>query len=166
MKSESRTRLGWLGIVAALSGGSLVFFGGVSLLISALSRSLPGGLVSLAVLGHGVVELMARYRFLKAFEPTSGRCLWINQLVLAANITVYAFWQLHQLSDEAIAKLMAHPNVQELLALYPIESRSYLMDMLPMMSRLLYVAVIGVAWLGCGVTAYYYLKKIKAVRAV
>ncbi len=161
MAPNGGSKAGWLGIVAAISGGSLVFFGGVSLILSLLGRSISGSLVSLAIVLHGVVELKARGALLNRESPRGGLWLWRNQLLLAASISLYAVWQLLLLNDEAVARLMRRPEFQSLLELYPVEVRSQLMDWLPSMARGLYVVVIGVAWLGCGATAFYYRSKVR-----
>tara|TARA_B110000037_G_C16995625_1_gene454970 strand:+ start:214 stop:732 length:519 start_codon:yes stop_codon:yes gene_type:complete len=159
--------LGWLSGVSLMSGGSLVLFGFVSLLLSLFGGGLAGVLVGAALLVHGIVELQARSAVLQRSDMRGGRRLCINQLVLAVSISAYAGSQVFNLNDEAIgqavAKALESPLVKSFLDIVPVEALDQVVDQMPGMVRGLYVAVVVVAWLGCGLTALYYRSKVRVI---
>ena len=141
---------------SALSGVSLVVFGFGSLALSIWSRSLVSVAISLAILGHGMVELVARKRLLERRSTTGAQVMIINQLALALSVSLYAGWQIFVTDPETIRKAMESPLIAQILALYPPDTIMLIDAWLPRFVVGFYFLVMGVVWLACAATAAYY----------
>ena len=75
--------------LSGINGWSLVVAGTASLLIAAIARSSAGILISLALLGHGSLELRFRKTASENGDRSQGRRMAFNQMGLAASVSLY-----------------------------------------------------------------------------
>lgn len=142
-------------IVSGINGWSLVVVGGLSLSISLISSAWAGVAISLAAVFHGFAELVLRKRVLRG-DSGAARWMALNQIGLAASLSVYFTYQFVTLDGEALSASMKSPPLSDLLMLYSEPTRSQLVDTLPHLVGAFYALVAGVSWVVCGGTAIYY----------
>jgi hypothetical protein len=145
---------------AAVSGGTLVFLGCISLLVSLVGPLSAGTLISIAVIGNGVVEWRWAMR-LAAHHPRAPSLLAANQLFLGGEIAVYAAWQAWTMQGDAVLALLDRPLVRAFLRALEPEVVQVLVSVLPDAVRWLYALVGAVALVGCAATALFYLSRRK-----
>jgi|TARA_B110000467_G_C18336230_1_gene498092 hypothetical protein len=145
--------------LSAINGWSLVIVGGLSLLASLAFGAWAGAAVSLAAAFHGIVELVLRKRALIGNQGDAVRWMALNQLGLAASLSLYFAYQVMILDADALSLALMQPPLSDLLSLYPESRRSQLVDMLPLLIAVFYALVAGVSWVVCGVTAIFYWKQ-------
>ena len=146
------------GLLSGLSAYSLIVLGAVSLVISAVNVSAPGIAISLAMLVHGILERHWRKLFLDTGLFAWNRRMVMNQIGLAVSLSVYALWQLYLLDEEEIRKILVQDSVKPIFRMLDPEMQLELLHYLPAYVKVVYIGVIGLAWLGCCSTALYYLK--------
>lgn len=153
-----KAKFSWMRFVSILSGGSLVLFGGLSLLISCVFWSWAGVLVGGALLGHGFVELLCRKRL---FRDDDSKALWWmiwNQIGLAMSVSVYFLWQIGTLDTAAIAAALEGPELQAMWEMHSQDMREMILVTLPQFIRGGYILLAAVLWLVCLLTARLYYK--------
>lgn len=146
---------------SALSGGSLVVFGIASLVLSLWWSSAFGVVISVAILGHGIVELAARKRLLEKTSAKGAKVMIANQLALAMSVSLYAGWQVYVTDPEMIRNAMESPLVAQALSLYPPDTLLLIDAWLPRIILGFYFLVIAIVWLACAATAVYYRSAIR-----
>ncbi len=142
-------------LLSGLSAGSLLVVGAISLTLSIYTQAAAGILISLAICGHGWMERLLRRRALRG-EELGLRLLALNQLGLAASVSLYLGYQALNLDIDALYALALNPPVANALALYPDELRLRIMDALPFLAGLFYVIAAAATWIACLATSIYY----------
>lgn len=149
-------------VVSLLNAGSLIVFGGISLLITLPPPLMVEFWVSIAVLMHGGIEWKYSRRLSKGeFSVLKG--LAANQMVLACSISTYALWKLVFFDRDSLSDVLESPIVQQYLSLFSAEEQKMLTDVFPWMVQMVYVLIIPVVWLGCGGLAWYYWARRKSL---
>lgn len=143
-------------LLSAINGWSLVVVGSLSLLVSLIATAWAGVLISLAAATHGALELFLRNRVFGGDRVQAVRWLALNQLGLAASLSLYFAFQVMVFDDEAVYRALMASPLSEALFLYPEPMRSQLIDSLPFLVGLFYAIAAGVSWLVCGGTAIFY----------
>ena len=148
-------------LLSALNGWSLVCLGGISLIVSSIAMAWAGILVSVAATLHGIFELVLRKKMQGENSGSVSRRMALNQLGLAASLSLYFAYQVSSLDEDALMTLLLKSPLYDALLMYPDEIRIQFMETLPRMVGLFYVAVAGITWLVCGATAIYYWRQGK-----
>ena len=146
-------------VLSAINGWSLVIVGGLSLMASLAFGAWAGAAISLAAAFHGIVELVLRKRAQIGNQGDAVRWMALNQLGLAASLSVYFAYQAMILDSDALSLALMQPPLSDLLSLYPEPTRSQLVDTLPLLIGAFYALVAGVSWVACGATAIFYWKQ-------
>ncbi|MCH6258964.1 hypothetical protein MLD52_20580 [Puniceicoccaceae bacterium K14] len=157
--SDSVRPSSFFGVVSFLSGSSLIFFGIVSLAITLFSFGWLAVFVSMALLVHGVVELVARNRVLNDGSRVHARVLVRNQLALALSVSIYSLGMILQQDGGALQSEL----IREILVLYPSEVRQMIEESIPMLTRIFYSLVILVVCVGAASTAFYYDRQTRGL---
>lgn len=146
-------------VLSAINGWSLVIVGGISALVSLITGAWAGLAISVAAAMHGVFELVLRKRALRGDRGDAVRWMALNQLGLAASLTVYFTYQFMILDGDALSEALMQPPLSDLLMLYSESTRSQLVDTLPLLVGAFYALVAVVSWIVCGATAIFYWKQ-------
>lgn len=162
--NDERRPTGFFSAVSLLSGLSLFGFGFVSLLIVAIWFCWLGLFISWALILHGILELVARHRILAKEDEGAVKLIIGNQLALAASISIYALGMMFFQETASSEELMNGELIQQAIGLYPEEISSSVEEIVPFVTTIFYGAVLVIAWLGCGSTAFYYYMKTNAFR--
>tara|TARA_Y100000814_G_scaffold291312_1_gene267482 strand:- start:107 stop:631 length:525 start_codon:yes stop_codon:yes gene_type:complete len=151
--------------LSGINGWSLVFAGAVSLLIAAIARSLAGVLISLAVLGHGSLELRFRKAASENRDGSRGRTMAFNQMGLAASVSLYLAYQALILEPTAVIEALMRPPVSDALNLYPLDMRRWIIHSSPRFIEAFYALAAAISWIVCGATAAFYWPRSSRVAA-
>lgn len=143
-------------VLSRINGWSLVIAGFASLGISAYANAMAGLLISLAVTFHGLLELVLSKKGVTGEAKPATRWMALNQLALAASLSLYFAYQTTTLNEEALIEQLLSSPVYDVLLVYPEALRLQLIDSLPAMAGTFYVVAAVVSWLFCGGTAVYY----------
>jgi len=79
-----------------------------------------------------------------------------NQLGLATSLSLYFAYQMSVLEPEVLIASLLESPLYDVLLMYPEDLRLKLLDGLPKMLGVFYIAVAVVSWIFCGGTALYY----------
>jgi len=146
----------WFLALSGINGWSLVLAGAVSLLLSLFADSVPGILISLAIGGHGLLELRFRKFASQNGDRSQGRRMAFNQMALATSISLYLAYQALSLDPDAVIESLMRPPVYDILSLYPVDLRTWIIQSAPRMIGSFYAIAAGVSWVVCGATAAFY----------
>ena len=142
--------------MSLLSGGSLLFFGIASVLLTALFWSWPGLLVGLAMLAHGGLELRYRRRLIAVRDPRAAKILAANQLALGLMLTLYLATQIIGMEGAAVEEALRGDLIESLLQGLPASAQESLEADLRTLTKVLGYALLASLWFGCLAMAYYY----------
>lgn len=143
-------------VLSRLNGWSLAIVGVLSLAVSAYARGWAGIIISLALLLHGAYEIVLGKRAESGELKSSARRMAWNQLGLATSLSLYFAYQMSVLDSEALIVSLLDSPLYDILLLYPEGLRLQLLDSLPMMLGIFYLAAAVISWIFCGGTAIYY----------
>lgn len=143
-------------MLSRLNGWSLVVVGVLSLTISAYAGGWAGIIISLALLLHGVYEIVLSKRSETGELKSRARRMALNQLGLATSLSLYFAYQMRVLDTEAMIVSLVDSPLYDILLMYPEDLRIQLLDMLPTMLGVFYLVAALVSWIFCGGTAFYY----------
>jgi len=143
-------------MLSRVNGWSLVVVGGLSFLISVVAVAAAGIIASLALLLHGVYEIVLSKRAEDGCLKSATRKMAFNQLGLAVTLTLYFAYQAIVLDGEALVRRLLASPAYDLLLMYPEDVRIWLIEALPSMVGIFYLLAALVSWLFCGGTAVYY----------
>lgn len=158
MAREDGKVSGAVALLSGLSGWSLVFFGGLSLLAVCFSWSWPGALIGALLLAHGVWELRWRGRLLSKGDSVSGRRLAWNQLALAGSVALYLGWQAAALDRDELEAMFAREPLRGLMQQLPVEMAEQLTRDFPQLLAGAYGVAGLLVLLGCLGMALMYFK--------
>ncbi|MAM90052.1 MAG: hypothetical protein CMI15_01070 [Opitutaceae bacterium] len=147
--------------LSGINGWSLVVAGMVSLLISGFARSLSGIIISLAILIHGSLELSFRKTASERGDRFQGRRMAFNQMGLATSVSLYLAYQAFSLEPDAVVEALMRPPIYDVLVLYPLDVRTWLIQSAPKMIGSFYALAAIVSWIVCGATAAFYWPRRK-----
>lgn len=143
-------------MLSRVNGWSLVVVGGLSFVVSGVAVAVAGMAVSLALILHGVFEIVLSKRTEESSIRSATRKMAFNQIGLAVSLTLYFSYQTIVLDGDALVmRLLASP-VYDLLLMYPEDFRIWLIESLPSMVGVFYLLVALVSWVFCAGTAVYY----------
>jgi|GEM_PF-609383 hypothetical protein len=155
-RGEDGNKDRWFFALSGINGWSLVFAGAVSLLLSLFAGSLPGILISLVIGGHGLLELRFRKFASQKGDRSQGRRMAFNQVALATSISLYLAYQALSLEQDVVIESLMRPPVYDILRLYPIDLRTWIIQSAPGMIGSFYAIAAVVSWVVCGATAAFY----------
>lgn len=144
--------------LSGLSAWSLIVFGILSLLFSALSGAIAGLFIGAALLGHGIGEAYLRHRLSKGGDLRSARSLAWNQAALAGSVLLYLAWQAYSLDEGSLATMLARDPVYSVLTLAPPELAEILVEELPRILTIIYSVAALLVVLSCAGMAALYLR--------
>lgn len=151
-------------LLSGLSAWSLLLFGGLSLLAAIVGGALAEGVVGVALIAHGSVEL--RQRSAVIGQPSDRAWKWLagNQIALSASVLSYLAWQVLALDWREIELVLAREPTRSLLAALPGEMAEMFRRDLPALILNAY-GVAGIAVLiGClGMAAMYLRARRRSV---
>ncbi len=142
--------------LSRLNGWSLVVVGVLSLAISAYSGGWAGMVISLALLLHGVYEIVLSKRSETGELKGPARRMALNQLGLATSLSLYFAYQMRVLDADVLMASLVKSPLYDALLLYPEDLRLQLLDSLPTILGAFYLVAAVVSWIFCGGTAVYY----------
>ena len=151
--------------LAGINGWSLVVAGTASLLIAAIARSSAGILISLAILGHGSLELRFRKTASENGDRSQGRRMAFNQMGLAASVSLYLAYQTLILEPTMVIESLMRPPVSDVLKLYPLDMRTWIIQSSPRFVGTFYALAAVISWIVCGATAAFYWPRSSRVAA-
>ena len=151
--------------LSGINGWSLVVAGTASLLIAAIARSSAGILISLAILGHGSLELRFRKTASENGDRSQGRRMAFNQMGLAASVSLYLAYQTLILEPTMVIESLMRPPVSDVLKLYPLDMRTWIIQSSPRFVGTLYALAAVISWIVCGATAAFYWPRSSRVAA-
>ena len=151
--------------LSGINGWSLVVAGTASLLIAAIARSSAGILISLALLGHGSLELRFRKTASENGDRSQGRRMAFNQMGLAASVSLYLAYQTLILEPTMVIELLMRPPVSDVLKLYPLDMRTWIIQSSPRFVGTFYALAAVISWIVCGATAAFYWPRSSRVEA-
>ena len=142
--------------LSGINGWSLVVAGTASLLIAAIARSSAGILISLALLGHGSLELRFRKTASENGDRSQGRRMAFNQMGLAASVSLYLAYQTLRLEPTMVIESLMRPPVSDVLKLYPLDMRTWIIQSSPRFVGTFYALAAVISWIVCGAIAAFY----------
>ena len=151
--------------LSGINGWSLVVAGTASLLIAAIARSSAGILISLALLGHGSLELRFRKTASENGDRSQGRRMAFNQMGLAASVSLYLAYQTLILEPTMVIESLMRPPVSDVLKLYPLDMRTWIIQSSPRFVGTFYALAAVISWIVCGATAAFYWPRSSRVAA-
>ena len=151
--------------LSGINGWSLVVAGTASLLIAAIARSSAGILISLAILGHGSLELRFRKTASENGDRSQGRRMAFNQMGLAASVSLYLAYQTLILEPTIVIESLMRPPVSDVLKLYPLDMRTWIIQSSPRFVGTFYALAAVISWIVCGATAAFYWPRSSRVAA-
>ena len=151
--------------LSGINGWSLVIAGAVSFLIAAFARTPAGILVSLAILGHGSLELRLRKTASENGDRSQGRRMAFNQMGLATSVSLYLAYQALKLEPAAVIESLIRPPVSDILNLYPLDMRTWIIQSSPRFIGAFYAIAAVITWIVCGATAAFYWPRSNRVKA-
>ena len=151
--------------LSGINGWSLVVAGTASLLIAAIARSSAGILISLALLGHGSLELRFRKTASEIGDRSQGRRMAFNQMGLAASVSLYLAYQTLILEPTMVIESLMRPPVSDVLKLYPLDMRTWIIQSSPRFVGTFYALAAVISWIVCGATAAFYWPRSSRVAA-
>ena len=151
--------------LSGINGWSLVVAGTASLLIAAIARSSAGILISLAILGHGSLELQFRKTASENGDRSQGRRMALNQMGLAASVSLYLAYQTLMLEPAIVIESLMRPPVSDVLKLYPLDMRTWIIQSSPRFVGTFYALAAVISWIVCGATAAFYWPRSSRVAA-
>ena len=143
-------------VLSLLNGWSLVVVGTLSLGISAYAGGWAGVIISMALILHGILEIVLSKRSVAGDLKSCSRRMAFNQLGLATSLSLYFAYQMSLLEPEVLIASLLESPLYDVLLMYPEDLRLKLLDGLPKMLGVFYIAVAVVSWIFCGGTALYY----------
>lgn len=146
--------------LARVSGLVLIIAGSLSVLVSLLHPLSVGMLISVLVLGNGVIEWRFARR-LRELQPSAAGILALNQLALGFEIGLYALWRGFTFDGTVIEQALQQPMVQTVLDAYPPEQVEQALALLPPLIRGAFIGIGLIAALGCVIMAIYYRSRRK-----
>ena len=151
--------------LSGINGWSLVVAGTASLLIAAIARSSAGIFISLAILGHGSLELRFRKTASENGDRSQGRRMAFNQMGLAASVSLYLAYQTLILEPTMVIESLMRPPVSDVLKLYPLDMRTWIIQSSPRFVGTFYALAAVISWIVCGATAAFYWPRSSRVAA-
>ena len=151
--------------LSGINGWSLVIAGTASLLIAAIARSSAGILISLAILGHGSLELRFRKTASENGDRSQGRRMAFNQMGLAASVSLYLAYQTLILEPTMVIESLMRPPVSDVLKLYPLDMRTWIIQSSPRFVGTFYALAAVISWIVCGANAAFYWPRSSRVAA-
>ena len=151
--------------LSGINGWSLVVAGTASLLIAAIARSSAGILISLAILGHGSLELRFRKTASENGDRSQGRRMAFNQMGLAASVSLYLAYQTLILEPTMVIESLMRPPVSDVLKLYPLDMRTWIIQSSPRFVGTFYALAAVISWIVCGANAAFYWPRSSRVAA-
>lgn len=151
--------------MAKVSSGVMLGLGALSTLVSIrapLSASLT---ISVAVVGNGWLERHFGRR-LASRDARAPMRLALNQAALGLEVMAYAAWQAQAIGPAQIEGVLRRPLVAQVLAAMDPAVLEELLEKLPLAVRVTYLAIGAATFLGCLVTAGYYLSRSRVLRAL
>ena len=130
--------------------------GTLSLGISAYAGGWAGVIISMALILHGILEIVLSKRSVAGDLKSCSRRMAFNQLGLATSLSLYFAYQMSVLEPEVLIASLLESPLYDVLLMYPEDLRLKLLDGLPKMLGVFYIAVAVVSWIFCGGTALYY----------
>ncbi len=152
----SERRSSWFAFLSLLSGGSLLFCGLASTLVSVAIWSLLGLTVGLVLCVHGAFELRMRRAFLGGETDRASRRLAWNQIALAGSLSGYFGYQFFSIDRSELTAMLYRDPLKSLLELYPPEVASTLVRDLPGYVSIVYGGIWFLVVAGCLGMAIYY----------
>ncbi len=143
-------------VLSLLNGWGLVVVGTLSLGISAYAGGWAGVIISMALILHGILEIVLSKRSVAGDLKSCSRRMAFNQLGLATSLSLYFAYQMSVLEPEVLIASLLESPLYDVLLMYPEDLRLKLLDGLPKMLGVFYIAVAVVSWIFCGGTALYY----------
>jgi hypothetical protein len=152
-------------MVARSSAVLMVVLAGLSTLLNVLHPLSSHFLISIVVLGHGVIEWRLARR-LQVGDLRAPRGLALNQGILGVAILAYGAWRVHTFLPDEVLAILERPYLRPLIDALPPEELSRIADELPRLAVKAYAASgIGAA-IGCWAVAIYYATRRKHVVAL
>jgi len=105
---------------------------------------------------HGILEIVLSKRSVAGDLKSCSRRMAFNQLGLATSLSLYFAYQMSVLEPEVLIASLLESPLYDVLLMYPEDLRLKLLDGLPKMLGVFYIAVAVVSWIFCGGTALYY----------
>ncbi len=155
-RSNMSARPSLFRLISAVNGWSLVVAGGLSLIVSLFATAWAGVLVSLAAAAHGTFELLLRKKMAGEDRVAIARRMALNQLGLAASLSLYFAYQFATLDAAALSEMILKSPLYDELVLYSDLTGIQIFSSLPTIVGVSYAVAAAVAWLVCGGTALYY----------
>lgn len=143
-------------ILSRLNGWSLVIVGILSMGISIFAGGWAGVIISVALVLHGVYEIVLSKRSEAGELKSPTRRMALNQLGLATNLSLYFAYQMRVLDAENLIASLLDSPLYDILLMYPEDLRLQLIESLPVMTGMFYLVAAVVSWIFCGGTAVYY----------
>ena len=84
-----------------------------------------------------------------------------NQMGLATSVSLYLAYQAFSLEPDAVVEALMRPPIYDVLVLYPLDVRTWLIQSAPKMIGSFYALAAIVSWIVCGATAAFYWPRRK-----